>query len=322
MSRLVLAYDLGGTNVRCGVLNEKFEILSRAKTSTGKHPKPEDVAKKMAGMAEEVLHKIGKSKKDLAVAGIGSPGPLNSQTGMIYETPNIGWHNVPLAALLEKELGVQTFLENDAVAACWGEYIKGAGANRGIKTMFILTLGTGVGGALIIDGKVWKGIDDTAGHLGHMVIWHDGPTQVRDNPGSVEALCSATACIRDAREAAKKHPKSLLAKVPLDEINGKYVDECAAKGDEAALGILTRIGYFLGVTCASLANAFNPELGLIGGGLAASGDKLLVPLRKELNRRSLDNAGKRLKVELAKLGDDAGMTGAAGLALLRHDGKI
>jgi len=320
MSRLVLAFDLGGTNVRCGVLNEKFEILARAKTEVGKRPAPEDAVAKMKQIAGEALNKVGKNPSEIACVGIGSPGPLNSQTGIIFETPNLGWKNVALAQLLGAALGRPTFLENDAVSACWGEYVKGVG--RGAQTMFILTLGTGVGGGLIIGGKVWKGPDDIAGHLGHMIVEPCGPTQVFDNPGSVEALCSATACIKAAQNAAATYPESLLAKVPSDQITGAYVNECADKGDEPARDIFTRIGYYLGVACASLANALNPELGVIGGGLAQAGDKILVPLRKELRRRALAPAGKRLRVELAQLGDDAGLVGAAGLALQRLDGRL
>src|SRR6185503_172964 len=151
MSRLVLAFDLGGTNVRCGILNEQFELLARAKTSVGNRPKPEEAVCKMKEIADEALGKLGKRPADLACVGIGSPGPLNSQSGIIFETPNLGWRNVPLAKLTGEAMGRPTFLENDAVSACWGEYVKGVG--RGVQTMFILTLGTGVGGGLIIGGK-------------------------------------------------------------------------------------------------------------------------------------------------------------------------
>jgi len=320
MSRLVLAFDLGGTNVRCGVLNEQSEILARAKTSVGSRPKPEEAVRKMKDIAQEALTQLGKQTADLACIGIGSPGPLNSQSGIVFETPNLGWKNVPLAQLLGNALGRPTFLENDAVSACWGEFVKGAG--RGTQTMFILTLGTGVGGGLIIGGKVWKGPDDIAGHLGHMIVEPHGPTQVFDNPGSVEALCSATACIKQAKAAAYSNPESLLAKLPPDQITGAYVNECADKGDQPALDIFTRIGTYLGVACASIANALNPELGVVGGGLAAAGDKIMLPLRKELLRRALPAAGQRLRMELAQLGDDAGIVGVAGLALQRLDGKL
>ena len=320
MSRRIMAFDLGGTNVRCGILNNAGEILARAKTAVGKRPAPADAVKKMRGIAQECLDKLDLKLKDVACVGIGSPGPLNSQTGIIHETPNLGWKEVPLARLLGEALERPAFLENDAVSACWGESWKGAG--RGTQTMFILTLGTGVGGGLIIGGKVWKGPDDSAGHLGHIVVDPNGPTQVLDNPGSAESLCSATACIRDARAAAKKYPASLLAKVHEDQITGANAAECAQKGDAQAQEIFRRIGYHLGVLCASLANALNPEVGVIGGGLAAAGPLFLDPLRKELKRRALPQAGARLRIALAELGDDAGMIGVAGLAMQRLDGKL
>lgn len=319
MGRHVLAFDLGGTNVRCGIVDESGTILTRAKTGMGARPKPEEAVQKMKELAVLCLQQLGRQAQEIACVGIGSPGPLNSQTGIVALTPNLGWVNVPLARLLSQALSRPTFLENDAVSACWGEYWKGAG--QGARTMFMLTLGTGVGGGLILDGRIWKGPDDIAGHLGHMVLDPDGPVQNMDNPGSVEALCSATACIRDAREAALRHPESRLAQIPPQELSGAYVNACAEQGDAPAQEILRRIGLHLGILCASLANALNPELGVIGGGLALAGEKILAPLRQELKRRALPQAGVRLRIELARLGDDAGLVGVAGLALGRLDKK-
>jgi glucokinase len=311
----VLSFDLGGTNVRCAVVDDEGRILARARTTTGERPGPEEVVRKMGQISREAIGQSGVGRSAIPCAGIGSPGPLNSRSGIIFETPNLGWTNVPLAKMLAEELKLPAFLENDAVAACWGEYWKGAG--QGVKSMFILTLGTGVGGGLILDGKVWRGPDDTAGHLGHMVVDPDGPIQNLDNPGSVEALCSATACVRDARAAARAHPESLLAKVPPEQITALYVNQCADRGDFCAQEIYRRIGCHLGIACASLANALNPELGVIAGGMAAAGDRIMGPLRKECSRRALQVPGRRLKVVFAQLGDDAGTIGAAGLALER-----
>lgn len=314
---LILSYDLGGTNVRCGVLDDHGNILARSKTPTGNKPEPKELFARMAVIADECCAKLGKKRKDLCAAGIGSPGPLNSQTGWLSETPNLGWKDIPLTQIAREALDMKVYLENDANSALWGEYWKGAGMFR--KTMFILTLGTGVGGSLILDGKLWRGPDDTAGHLGHMTIHSEGkPHWGLDNPGNVEALCSATACIRDAREAARKHPDSLLARIPAEEMTAAYASECADKGDKYAIEIFNTIGYYLGVTCATLANVFNPEIGIIGGGMAGAGDKIFVPLRKELKRRALIVPGKRLEIAEAKLGDDAGLVGAAGLAFERY----
>jgi glucokinase len=315
MDRHVLAFDLGGTNIRCAIVAQDGAILTRARASVGPLPAPEEAIRKMEELAGQCLQQLGKRLDDIVCVGIGSPGPLNSQTGIIFETPSLRWKNVPLAQLLGGRLGRPTFLENDAVSACWGEHWKGAG--QGMQTMFILTLGTGVGGGLIIAGKIWKGPDDIAGHLGHMVVDPHGPIQNLDNPGSVEALCSATACIRDAREAARLHPESLLAKVPTGELTGAYVNACAEQGDPQAREIFRRIGCHLGILCASLANALNPELGVIGGGLGLAGEKILAPLRQELLRRALPQAGARLRIVSAQLGDDAGTVGIAGLALQR-----
>lgn len=317
MSDLILSYDLGGTNVRCGVLDEQGNIIARSKAPTGNKPAPMELLKRMAALADDCCAQLGKKRKDLRAAGIGSPGPLNSQTGWLSETPNLGWKDIPLTKMAREALDMLVFLENDANCALWGEYWKGVGVGR--KTLFILTLGTGVGGSLILDGKLWRGPDDTAGHLGHMTIHSEGkPHWGLDNPGNVETLCSATACIRDAREAARLHPTSLLARIPADQMTAEYVNECAEKGDPQAIAIFNTIGYYLGVTCASLANVFNPEIGIIGGGMAAAGEKIFGPLRKELKRRALIVPGQRLQIAQAKLGDDAGLVGAAGLAFERY----
>ena len=318
MSELILSYDLGGTNVRCGVLNDSGEIIARTKGPTGAFPNPKELGDRFAQIADDCCKQIGKTRKDICAVGIGSPGPLNSRTGIISETPNLGWKNVPLAQIVRDALQLPTFLENDANSAMWGEFWKGAGIDK--QTMFILTLGTGVGGSLVLDGKIWRGPDDTAGHLGHMTIQSEGLPHWSpdlDNPGSVEVLCSATACIRDAKEAAKKHPESLLAKIPPDQMTAAYANECADQGDEQAIEVFRRIGYYLGITCATLANAFNPEIGIIGGGMSQAGEKIFGPLRKELKRRALIVPGERLEITTAKLGDDAGLVGAAGLALER-----
>jgi glucokinase len=275
----------------------------------------------MADLAAVCREQLGRGRQGRVLcAGIGSPGPLNSRTGIIGATPNLGWENVPLARLLARALKLPVFLENDAVAACWGEYWKGAG--RGVSSMFIFTLGTGVGGGIILDGKVWRGPDDTAGHLGHMVVDPDGPVQVLDgNPGSVEACCSATACVKEARAAAQRHPESLLARIPPEQLTAAQVNACAEQGDPQAREILRRIGVHLGIACASLANGFNFELGVIGGGLSQAGGKILTPLREEVKRRALPAPGKRLRIAPAQLGDDMGLVGAAGLALCRLEEK-
>lgn len=316
MPRYVLAFDLGGTNVRGGIVGEDGEILCRGRDVSGQRPSGEEVAGKMAAIADGCLKERGLRREDIVAVGIGSPGPLDSRTGIVIETPNLGWKNVPLAKLVQERIGRPTFLENDANCACWGEFWKGAA--RGSRTAFILTLGTGVGGGLILDGKLYKGIDDTGGHLGHIVVNSEGPPHwALDNPGSLEAYCSATACIRDARAAAKAHPDSLLARKPADQIDGAFVAACAEQGDAAAREIWRKLGYHLGVACATLANTLNPEVGVIGGGLCQAWDLFAEPMEAECRRRALSTPGARLKLRRAELVDDAGIVGAAGLALER-----
>ncbi len=311
---MILAYDLGGTNLRCALLEEDGTILARARQATGTRPKPEETVDQMGSLADQVTEQAKVHRSQVTCIGIGCPGPLDSRIGVIHRTPHLGWNNVPLAKLVEQSQRIPTFLENDATSACVGEHWRGAG--QGMNSLFILTLGTGVGGGILLNDELYRGIDDTAGHLGHMVIDPGGPSLVFDNPGSLEALCSATALIRDAKQAALEHPQSALAQ--LSSITGESVAVCANEGDQTALRLFEQLGERLGIACATLANALNPEGAIIGGGLSSAWPLFEPAMTREFQRRALPAPGQRMVLRRAQLGDDAGILGCARLAWKRQ----
>jgi len=283
--RFVVGVDLGGTNLRAAVVDGEGKIYGRAKLSTEAHLGKTAVIERMAKTVEGAIKDAGIERNKIVAVGVGAPGPLNSKTGVIIEAPNLpGWKEVPLKDELEGHLGIETFVENDANSAAWGE--KWCGAGKDVDTLICFTLGTGVGGGLVIGGQLWRGIDDTAAEIGHMTILPDGPKCGCGNYGCLEALASATATARRAREAIEAGEKSLLADMcggDLSKITAAMVYEAILKGDTLAEQIMRQTGVYLGIAIASLVNVLNPEMVVIGGGMSAAGDYLFKPIREEVD---------------------------------------
>jgi glucokinase len=320
---LYIGIDLGGTNLRAGVVDEAGAVRGRARSASGVADGPTVIVERMLLAVHEAFGRIeepgGSSGSALLRrirgVGLGAPGPLSARSGMILETPNFpGWKDVPLAAMLSRRLGWPVRLENDAHAAAWGEFWAGAG--RGARDLIALTLGTGVGGAVILDGRLVRGLDETAGHLGHLKLFPPDQPGVRRCPcgasGCLEAYCSAPALVARACEALAAGRASRLAGgAPL---TAQAVSEAARAGDALALELLFQTGTWLGAAVAGLANALNPELCVVAGGLSGAGELLLRPLREAVARNALPQPAARLRVVPALLGEDAGVVGAAGLA--------
>lgn len=315
--KYVLGFDVGGTNVRGALTDAEGNIAARAKAPMPEPPTPENTAAQMAKLAAKCFQEAGLEQGAVCCAGIGSPGPLNTKTGCIIHTPNLPWTDAPLAPLLEERLGVPTYLEGDANAAGWGEYWKGAG--RDVRSLILFTLGTGVGGCVILDGRLLRGPDDTGGHLGHIVVPEGGRCGCGAF-GCLESVASATATAQRARDAAERG-LGLLAEIPPEKITARDVSAAAEKGCPTAREILAEAGRALGRVAAGMANVLNPELCVVGGGMTGAGEFILEPLRLELRRCALPAPGRRLRTVPAELGDDAGVIGAAGLALDRFQEK-
>jgi glucokinase len=250
---------------------------------------------------------------------VGSPGPLDSRAGIVVAPPNLpGWRDVPLERLLEDSLGIPVFLEKDTNAAAVGEHRFGAG--QGADHMIYVTVGTGIGGGLILDGELYGGTRGMAGEVGHVTIVPDGPVCGCGNRGCLEAMASGTAITRDARRRVTAGVSTLmldLAGGDVEEITAKVVARAADRGDEEAQRILAQAMAYLGIGMANLVNLFNPQLIVIGGGLTNIGEALFEPVRRAIDERAFRSPAEVVRVVPAALGDKVGVLGAAVVALMR-----
>ena len=311
------AVDLGGSKILSVVADADGRRLAEDRRLTSAREGPDVVLERIVVSLEEVLTKAGLERGDLEALGICSPGPCDIDAGVIACAPNLpGWRNVPIRQYLEDGLGVPACLENDATAAALGEHVYGAG--RGYRHLIYITVSTGIGGGLIIDGRLYRGATGVAGELGHMTIEPDGPLCGCGNRGCLEALASGTAVAAHGEELIAQGGSALLAKLAQEqkELTAETVCRAAEKGDSASRDIIRRAGYYLGVGLASYVNIFNPEAIIIGGGLAKVGELLLAPARAEMEARAMPEALKAVQLKPAELGDYVGVMGM--VALLRE----
>jgi glucokinase len=323
MSKHYVGIDLGGTNIKGGVVDAQGKVLHFESIETEGEQGRDHVLDRMAMLAGKVRDAAGIPRDQIAGVGIGSPGPLNTRTGIIHEAPNLpGWVELPLGDEISKRTGYPTFIENDANSAALAEAVAGAG--KGTNCMIMLTLGTGIGGGIVIGGRVWHGADDIAAELGHVSINYDGPVCNCGTPGCVEAYASATGVVRRAREALAEGARSslaeggehALAEVP-DERKCERVFKAAAAGDELAQKIVDDTIIYLATAMGSLINVFNPDMIVLFGGMTKAGGQLFGPLRREVARRCFPIGAKRCQIVQSELGEHAGVIGAATTARQR-----
>jgi glucokinase len=323
MTEVVVGVDLGGTNIKVAAVTREKEILAKDSWPTNAATGPEPVIDTMAQMVEHILEKAGIRRSQLLAVGVGSPGPLNWQTGIIYETPNLpGWNNVPLTALMETRLTTPCFLENDANAACFGEYWLGAG--QGCETMCVLTLGTGVGGGIVVFSRLLRGLDGTAGELGHMIVQRGGRKCGCGSHGCLESYASVTGLVRTATEGLEAGEHSVLQGMcggDFRALTGKMVCEAAEGGDLFARRVFRETGEWLGTGIAGLINMLNPEKVILCGGMIAAGDLLFDPVRETAYDLAFEVPARRAQILPAGLGADSGVIGAAGCALNRLEAR-
>jgi len=305
-----IGVDLGGTKALVGVLDEDRNVLwEDREASTGQ---TEDE------LAELLVREVGEARAarpEVAAVGLGIPATIDHDRGVAVSAVNLPIEGLPIRDLASERTGLPVFVDNDANLAALAEHLYGAA--RGADNAVMLTIGTGIGGGLILGGEVYRGATGAGAELGHTVIEIDGPPCQGNCPGRgcVETLASGTAIGREGREAAEREPDSALGKMAVEgiAIDGRVVTEAALAGDAAARGVFDLVGSRLGVALASFANVFEPEVIVIGGGAIAAGDLLLEPARRELSARALPPMN-RTPVLAAELGGDAGMIGAAALA--------
>jgi glucokinase len=309
-----IGVDLGGTKMLVGVVDSERQIRYEGRESSV--GLSED--KLVEDLAEE-LQEAKEARPDVLAAGLGIPATIDHNRGLAIHAVNLTITDVPIRDLMQERIGLPVFVDNDANVAALAEHLYGAG--RGAQNVVMLTIGTGIGGGLILGGEVYRGSTGAGAELGHIVIVEDGlPCQGNcPNHGCVETYASGTAIAREGKAAAEREPDSALGKALAEgPIVGKTVTELALKGDPLAREVVAEAGRHLGVALVSLANIFDPDVFVIGGGVAVVGDLLLDPAREELRSRALPPMNKA-PVKLAELGPEAGMVGAAAMALLELD---
>lgn len=319
MNPVVIGIDLGGTKINTALVQSDGAIIAQDYRPTLASEGLQPVFERVLDSARQVMAQAGIARSRVSGVGIGAPGPIEIETGVVMSPPNLpGWERVPLKQLVEDEFGVATFLENDANAAAWGEHYFGAG--RGVEHMIYVTVSTGIGGGLILGGNLYHGANGMAGEIGHIILEPDGPLCGCGSRGCLEALASGTAIARVARERVTQGIPTLISDLADDapeRITARLVAEAARQGDKEADEILTEAMEYLGIGMANLVNLFNPQLIVIGGGVTNIGERLFLPVRQAIERNAFRMAAQVVRVAPAELGDNVGVLGAAAVALSR-----
>lgn len=305
--------DLGGTNIVAGVVDENYNIISKASTKTN-CPRPEkEIADDMAKMALQAVKNANLEISDIEWIGIGTPGIANSATGIIERANNLGFVNTPMVKYIKETIDKPVFIENDANAAAYGEFV--AGAAKEARNAICVTLGTGVGAGIIIDGKIYSGSNYAGAEIGHTVIEVDGAECSCGRKGCFEAYSSATGLIRMSKEAMEKTPDSIMNKMAQEKggkVTARTSFDAMRAGDKSAKEVVDKYIKYLAAGITNTINIFQPDILCIGGGVCNEGDPLLLPVKALVeNEDFAKNSEKRTEIVIAKLGNDAGIIGAA-----------
>ncbi len=305
--------DLGGTNIVCGVVNEKFEIVGKGKVKTSTPRPMKEIVDDMAKTVSMAIEDAGLTLDDIDAFGIGAPGSIDPENGIVVYSNNLGFFDLPLCEELKKRIGKEFYVENDANAAAYGEYIAGAG--KGTKNFVAVTLGTGVGGGVIVDGKIYSGSNHAGAELGHTVIQMNGERCTCGRHGCWEAYASATALIRQTKQAMHRYPNGLmweLCENDLENVSGRTAFEAMRKGDPVGRMVVDRYCEFVAVGIANIVNIFQPDVVCIGGGISNEGKTLTDPICAFVEGENYGRfMTKKPEIRPAALANDAGIIGAA-----------
>lgn len=319
MSKVIIGVDLGGTNVKTAIVSEDKKIIAKESRPTQAEEGPVAIMDLMAQCVTDLMRANGLEMSQALAAGFGAPGPMNWQTGIVFEPPNLpGWKNVPLAEEMQKRLQIPCYVDNDANVACYGEYWLGAG--QGAESIVVFTLGTGVGGGIVVFGQLLRGIDGTAAELGHITVQRDGRLCGCGSRGCLEAYASVTGMKRTALEGwggAETSLKQLCGNDP-EALTGEVIFKAAKAGDAYAHHVFRETAIWLGVGAASMVNALNPERIILCGGMIAAGDMLFDTVRETVAANAFEVPARRCEILPAGLGSDSGVIGCAGCALARY----
>ena len=310
-----LGIDLGGTNIAAGVIDENFKIVGRGKIKTNLPRPAEDIVNDMYKAGMDAIRDAGITLDDIKCVGMGAPGTVNGATGIIEYANNLRFENVPIRKMLSDLFKKDIYIENDANAAAYGEYV--AGAAKGAKNAVAITLGTGVGGGLVVDGKIYAGSNYAGAELGHIVIDMNSDVQCTcGRYGCWEVFASATGLIRISQQAMEKNKESLMWALAgsSDRVSGRTAFDAARKGDAAGQMVVDQYVKYVACGLVDVINIFQPDILCIGGGISMEGDNLLAPVKKYIDEQHYSKfSDKQTEIVVATLGNDAGIIGAAAL---------
>jgi glucokinase len=308
--------DLGGTKILAGVFDEKLNCLGRNKMSTKPERGAEEVIERIARSVRDAVDECDLDFKQLRAVGVGAPGAIDVAAGRVIFAPNLQWQDVPLKKILEKDLGVPVSIENDGNSAMLGVFESELQSKpRHVIGIFI---GTGIGGGIMLDGKLYSGFNGTAGEIGHMVIEVGGPKCNCGNRGCFEALASRTAIFRKIHAAVKDGQKTLLTEMlgpELNDLRSGDLRKAIRKGDSFVEKIIEEAAEYTGIAVANFINIFNPQTIVLGGGVIdALGDEMMAIIIETAEDYAMSGTSKGIEIVASKTGDDAGIIGAAVLA--------
>ena len=311
--RPILSVDLGGTKIRSAIVLPSGKVMFYRNYETQADRGPAEIIKKIVAAIEDTMSIVGLDFNNLQGLVIASAGIIDVNSGVVATSPNLpGWRNIPLRQIVSEKLGIDISLINDANAAAIGEHRLGVG--QGLDNLVYLTVSTGIGGGIIVGGKLYAGADGCAGELGHMVIEDDGPQCNCGNFGCLEILASGTAMAKEARRRIVKGETSCIVEFAggrIDSITSKIIALAAKRGDALAYEIINSAAYYLGVGIANIINIFNPEIVIIGGGVSKIGEMLLKPTRRVVKQRAFRLPARTARIVRSRLSDNASIIGAA-----------
>lgn len=308
-----IGIDLGGTNIAAGIVDENGAIIKKGSVPTGRTRPSGEIVEDMCSLVKRLMDETGINESQVDSIGIGSPGIPDRKNGIIIYNCNLGFRNVPIRQLMQRHFNLPVYLENDANCAAIAESV--AGAAKGEPFAVAITIGTGIGGGVIIDNKLYTGFNGAGGELGHVVIQMDGEPCTCGRKGCWEAYSSATALIRQTIRAARNNPQSVIHQLvngDLDKVDAKTAFDAARLGDETGRQVVEQYIEMLADGLANMINIFQPSVVVLGGGVSKEGENLLGPLRKKVRRRTYCAEGvPNTRLVAAQMGNDAGIVGAA-----------
>lgn len=308
-----IGIDIGGMSVACGITDEKFNIIYKDSVPTEAKKPGEEIVADIIGLVKKVMDKVNAKEADIKSIGIGAPGMLDRKNGVIVRSSNINFRNTEIRKLINEQIHVPVYVDNDANCAALGEAV--SGSTKEVDNSVMITLGTGVGGGVILNKKIYSGFNGHAGELGHTVIVYDGEPCGCGRKGCWETYASVTALIRQTKKAIEENPESILAKTVDGEVNGKTAFDAMRNNCPVGTQVVNQYVKYVAVGITDIINILMPEMIAIGGGISKEGDALIKPLIEEVTINMYKKMAVPTKIVTATLGNDAGIIGAAALGV-------